>query len=306
MNKDASSPSRRPIVLTSRALAGFGLGAALAVVTVTAVGGGKGVSILDVEAGLLAVVLLGLGYFYWSRRRVPGGASADVPAIRLLQRHPELLVAYNSLSHWLVDISKHSDGVFRNAATVRLAAIQEEMRTLAAGQIVFAGTEAWRTAYEQVLSAPGLHRYFSVAWLRSEDYWRDAPGRHSMQLNYDLIELGVRIERTLILSDFFWPSGATLPAKVICQWMEEQYKRGVVIRLVRESQVENEPELLSDFGIYGSRATGQLDLDDQCRSVRFTLDFDPRGVRLFEERWRRLLLFAVSFQELLDQRVRSG
>jgi len=37
-------------------------------------------------------------------------------------------------------------------------------------------------------------RYFSVAWLRNEDYWRDSPGCRSMQLNYDLIQLGLRIE----------------------------------------------------------------------------------------------------------------
>jgi hypothetical protein len=126
-----------------------------------------------------------------------------------------------------------------------------------------------------------------------------------MQLNYDLIQLGVRIERTLILNDFFWPSGATLPAKVICQWIEDQYKRGIVIRLVRESEIEHESELLYDFGIYGRRATGQLELDEQCRAVRFTLDFTPQGVKLFEDRWRQLLLFAVPFRELLD-RVAQG
>jgi hypothetical protein len=124
-----------------------------------------------------------------------------------------------------------------------------------------------------------------------------------MQLNYDLIQLGVRIERTLILNDFFWPAAATLPAKVICRWIEDQYKRGIVIRLVRESEIEAEPELLRDFGIYGHRATGQLELDEQCRAERFTLDFTPNGLELFEERWRQLLLFTVSFRELLDRKA---
>jgi hypothetical protein len=306
MSPNASSPSRRSIVLTSRALAGFGLGMILAVAVASVIAGGTDGSNLNLEAGLLAVALLGLGYWVFVRRRASREAPADVPAIRLLQRHPELLVAYNSLTHGLVEISKHSDEIFRDTAAVRLAAIQEEMQTLAAGQIIFAGTEAWRTAYEQVLRAPGLHRYFSVAWLRSEDYWRDVPGRHSMQLNYNLIELGVRIERTLILSDFFWPPAAELPANVICQWIEQQHKRGVVIRLLRESQIEGESELLCDFGIYGDRATGVLELDDQCHTVRFTLDFAPRSIQLYEDRWRRLLLFAVSFRELLARRVHRG
>jgi hypothetical protein len=209
------------------------------------------------------------------------------------------------LTDSLCQLADQNDEILRDAAAIRLAAFQEDLRNLAGGRVVFAGTEAWRTAYECVLRTPGLRRYLSVAWLRNEDYWRDAPGRHSMQLNYDLIQLGVCIERTLILNDFFWPASATLPAKVICQWIEEQYKRGIVIRLVRESEIENEPELLCDFGIYGHRATGQLELDEQCRGERFTLDFTSQGMNLFEERWRRLLLFAVSFRELLNRKARG-
>jgi hypothetical protein len=232
---------------------------------------------------------------------------ADEPApTQKLRSRPELLRAHQALTHSLGDLASQNDEILRDTAAVRLAAIQEEMRNLAAGRVIFAGTEAWRTAYERILRTPGLGRYFSVAWLRNEDYWRDAPGRHSMQLNYDLVQLGVRIERTLILNDFFWPPGATLPAKVICQWIEDQYKRGIVIRLVRESEIEAEPELLCDFGIYGHRATGLLELDEQCRAVQFTLDFTPQTVRLFEERWRRLLLFAIPFRELLDRKVRGG
>ena len=42
-----------------------------------------------------------------------------------------------------------------------------------------------------------------------------------------------------------------------------------------------------------------------CRTLRFTLDFTPGAVSLAEERWRRLLLFAVSFREVLDRRART-
>ena len=256
--------------------------------------------------GVSLALFAGLAVACVARTRLTAnGRSAESHFPAALAKHPDLLVAYNSLSHSLVEMSERSDEILRDAAAVRLAAIQEEMRTLAAGKVVFASTEAWRTTYERILRTPGLGRYFSVAWLRSEDYWRDAPGRHSMQLNYDLLQLGVRIERTLILNDFFWPPAATLPAKVICQWIEDQYKRGIVIRLIRESEIEHETEILSDFGIYGHRATGQLELDEQCRALRFTLDFTPQGVKLFEDRWQRLLLFAVSFRELLD-RVAQG
>lgn len=258
------------------------------------------------SAGALTAALL-LSITLIRRHRAHASSPADKQAaVQKLRSHPELLCAHHALTHSLCQLADQDDEVLRDTAAVRLATFQEDLRNLAAGKVVFAGTEAWRTAYERVLRTPSLGRYFSVAWLRSEDYWRDAPGRHSMQLNYDLIQLGVRIERTLILNDYFWPAAATLPAKVICQWIEEQYKRGIVIRLVRESEIEGEAELLTDLGIYGHRATGQLDLDEQCRTERFTLDFTPQTMGLFEERWRRLLLFAVPFRKLLDQKARGG
>ncbi len=260
---------------------------------------GTATFIAAVLAGLLSITLMRC-------RLADSPASSDeATPVWKLRSHPELLCAHNSMIHSLCQLAGQDDEILRDCVAVRLAVIQEELKSLGDGRVVFVGTESWRTAYERILRSPGLGRYFSVAWLRSEDYWRDAPGRHSMQLNYDLIQLGVRIERTLILNDFFWPPAAALPAKVICQWIEEQYKRGIVIRLVRESQIADEPELLADFGIYGYRATGQLDLDESCRTVRFTLDFAPQAVSLFEERWRRLLLFAVSFREVLDRKARG-
>ena len=36
------------------------------------------------------------------------------------------------------------------------------------------------------------------------------------------------------------------------------------------------PDLLADFGIYGDRAVGTQELDEQSRTVRFTLSFDPQ------------------------------
>ena len=255
------------------------------------------------SAGALAVALLVSTTLIRRHLGHRSSSTGESATVRKLRSHPELLCAHHTLTHSLCQLADQTDEILRDTAAVRLAAIQEELRNLADGKAVFAGTEAWRTVYERILRTPGLGKYFSVAWLRSEDYWRDAPGRHSMQLNYDLIQLGVRIERTLILNDFFWPPGAALPAKVICQWIEDQYKRGIVIRLVRESEIEDEPELLCDFGIYGRRATGQLELDEQCRAVRFTLDFTPQWVRRFEERWRRLLLFAVTFRDLIDRKA---
>jgi len=210
------------------------------------------------------------------------------------------------ISKGLENLAEQPDPILQELAGLRLAAIADDIRRMGEGKIALDGTESWRTAYERVLRTPGLTRYFSVAWLRNEDYWRDSPGKHGMRLNYDLVQLGLRIERTLILADFFWPTGALLPAKSVCRWIEQQHKQGIIVRLVRESEIADEQELLCDFGIYGNRAMGLLQLDEQCRTTRFTLDFDMRSVQLAEERWRRLLLFAISFRDLLDQKARGG
>ena len=206
-----------------------------------------------------------------------------------------------SMSTSVAEILSREDAIFRELADIQLDVVSNDLRSMASGQLVFTGSESWRTAYERILRSPGLRHYLSVAWLRTEDYWRDAPGRRSIRLNYDLAELGLRIERIVILNDFFWAPGALLPAKPVLSWLVDQHKHGIGLRLVRESEIEAETDLLGDFGIYGDRAVGRLDLDDQCRSLRFTLNFNPQGLRLAEEQWRRLELFAVSFREVLDQ-----
>lgn len=216
--------------------------------------------------------------------------------------HHDLQESYNSFSASLVQFADRSDEILKEAAMLKLAAIQDELQSLVAGRIVFSDTEAWRTTYETILRTPGLKRYFSVARLRNEDYWRNAPGQHSMRLNYELARSGVRIERTLILNDFFWPPATALPAKDISRWIGEQAKYGLIMRLVRESELDEERELLGDIGIYGDRACGLLELDELCQTIRFTLDFSEQTRRRFEDRWRRLLLFAVPFQQRLDQK----
>ena len=206
----------------------------------------------------------------------------------------------------IVGLANQPDDILQEAALLRLTSIQEEILSFARGKVVFSATEAWRTVYEQILRSPDVRRYRSVAWLKNEDYWQDVPGRSSMQLNYDLLDAGVRIERILILCDFFWPTSALLPSADIRHWIDEQYQRGISIGLIRESDIDAEPELFCDFGIYGDRATGLWELDNQCRTVRFTLDFSEQSIRLAVERWRGLLLYAVSYSDLLDRAIQTG
>jgi hypothetical protein len=83
--------------------------------------------------------------------------------------------------------------------------------------------------YEQILRSPGIRHYRSVAWIRNEVYWRDVPGRRSMELNYDLLDRGIQIERTLIVCDFYWPPAAVLPSADILPWIDDQHWHALAI-----------------------------------------------------------------------------
>ena len=55
------------------------------------------------------------------------------------------------------------------------------------------------------------------------------------------------------------------------------------------------------MGLYGTRAVGIQELDERCRTIRFTLSFNDSDLQLARNRWERLELFAKPFRELLDQ-----
>jgi hypothetical protein len=188
--------------------------------------------------------------------------------------------------------------VLRGFALLRLDSVAEQVRSLARGRVVFSGTETWRTVYERVLESPGLGEYLSVAWVKTRDYWQDPPGRQSMRLNYELAGRGLRIERVVILRGPLWTAGEVLPSPDILPWLDEQHRHGIRVFLVRESAVLNEPDLLADFAIYGSRATGEQELDEQSRTLRFVLAFDPQSVRLARDRWERLSLYVTPYADL--------
>ena len=201
----------------------------------------------------------------------------------------------------LTMIARQNDLLYRDLALTRLEAIAHEVETLARGEVVFTATETWRTAYQQILETLRLKTYFSVAWVRTNDYWNDAPGRQSINFNYDLIGRGFRIERVHILADDLWPFDEKLPAGGILEWLVEQRGRGIHVSLIRESDLSKEPDLVRDFAIYGDRATGTQELDEQSHTVRFILAFDEQRIRQSLDRWERLKLFSTSFENLMDR-----
>lgn len=194
-----------------------------------------------------------------------------------------------------------ADPLLRDLTLSKTATIIDDLRRLANGRVTFPSTETWRAAYQNALSDPYITEYRSVSWVKTEDYWQDLPAQQSMRLNYDLINRGVRIERILILGWNLWLPETHLPMNSIRRWIEEQHYRGIAISLVRETDLVNEQDLLRDFGIYGNRATGEQELDNDSRTVRFVLSFDEPSRRLARDRWDRLNLFAIPYEKLLDQ-----
>src|SRR3954462_2074181 len=133
-----------------------------------------------------------------------------------LAREADLFEHYIAFGNSLIVLAKRSDEpVLHKFALVKLDSVNEQVRTLAEGRIVFSGTETWRTVYEQLLQSPDLGSYRSVAWVKARVYWQDAPGRQSMRLNLALARKGLRIERIVILRDALWPEGSRLPSPAI-------------------------------------------------------------------------------------------
>ena len=123
-------------------------------------------------------------------------------------RFPEMEMAlkdtHRQLGRLAACRSLDSD-VYRTRVVLRLRNIAEQLAKLGQGRLVFESTETWRTVYEDVLKACQPRRYLSVALIRTDDYWRDAPGENSLEFNYMLVDHGFHVHRVFIIDDFFWP-----------------------------------------------------------------------------------------------------
>ena len=223
--------------------------------------------------------------------RVPVALAAD----------HDLFHEYEKFTNGLLDIAGQRNSMFRELAKFRISSVCDEITELAAGKTEFRSTETWRSVYQQILEGLEVKAYYSVAWVRSVEYWSDSPGRQGMQLNFDLAERGYRIERVVILPDSLWPYDAELPVPEIRHWLDQQYQHGLVLALVREHELANETDILGDFGVYGDQAVGFQVLDEQSRTVLYRLDFSPLARKKAHDRWERLNLYAKPYQGLVDR-----
>lgn len=267
------------------------------IILLTGSAGLAGALALSVAVGALACGALG---WLLSETLRP---TVSIPSPDSLAAFPECC---REIVSGLLAITSNPDPAFQDLMQARLAFLSEQVRDWSQGRLQFSGTEAWRTAYETVLTAPDISEYRSVAWLKSGEYWQDLPGKQGMQLNFELVDRGVRIERLLILGWNLWPPELRVPHASIRRWIDEQHYRGVWVMLVRECDLVTEQDLLRDIGIYGDRAVGELHSDDCSRTVSFTLSFDPAAVRLAHEHWARLKLFARPYAELVERAPGPG
>lgn len=196
-----------------------------------------------------------------------------------------------------IDDKLHREILLETLQTITIAA-----GTAAHGKFQFESTERWRTYYERLLTSPGLHVYRSVAVVRKPSYWQTEAGIKGMQLNHQLSESKrLTIERVVVLTNELWPDRNALPVERIQEWLIEQHHHGISLYLVREFELSGEADLLVDMGIYGSRAIGIQELDDHGNTGRFTLQFGMEHLQQAEERWQRLLVYAVKYSDFLDR-----
>lgn len=218
----------------------------------------------------------------------------------LLSHDKQVFELYRRMAGALLQLNQQADLIFRDLALDEIEETVETLETVATGKITYTDTETWRLAYERLLRSPGTSGYSSVALIRTDNYWRDEPGRRSLQLNQELASTGkLAIQRIAIVDDCLWPKEAIRPEPQVFQWLHRQHHYGIKIRVVRLSTVATESDLLVDLGIYGSRAVGVQEVNDEGRTVRFTLSFDFNQVLAAEERWERLSIYATPFAELV-------
>jgi hypothetical protein len=253
---------------------------------------------LAVLMALLLAVLLPLAASWWA----VSGQSELLQLALTLASNSQLKEHSQRLAAALRQIADQVDPISRELAIARVGQIEHDLSEIAQGRFLYLGTETWRMPYERLLRSPGLYRYRSVALIRTANYWQDEPGRQSTKLNCEIAGSGkVEIERIVLVADALWPMRDRLPVEPIHSWLCTQSQHGIKLKLIRQSVLDSEPDLVADLGIYGNRAVGHQEIDERGRTVRFTLAFDLMELLAAEERWRRLSLYAVSLQEILDQ-----
>ena len=252
--------------------------------------------------GLITSVAIGLLVYLTLRRVEPDFESDTLELLFQLSKDEKVEQAQKNISKALYQASQRKDAVFQTLLETRLANITDDINQLGKGRIEFSNTESWRVFYEQLLRSPSTTMYRSVSHIETIHYWQDGAGEKSTSLNLEIHDSGkVSIERIAIVADHLWPRDEPFPERPIRRWIDQQHRYGIWIELVRESDLDADPHLIADFGIYGFRAVGRQVSDSSGRTTRFTLSFEYEDVKEAEANWERLKVFTKSYASILDQ-----
>ena len=194
-----------------------------------------------------------------------------------------------------------ADAIIRQYITLKLADAAEHVEVLADGSFAFSDADVWLRVYRQILETRGITKYWSIAWVKSADYWQNEFGRQCIAADFEAIEQNTLLQRLVILSDDVWPASVHLPREPIRQWLEDQNNVGVWLGLIRESALAGQPDLPIDVGIFGEGIVATQEFDHQCQSLCFVLSFDAVRARKLKIIWNRLKSQVVSYWTLLDQ-----
>ncbi len=289
---------------SSSTIARAGIGIALLVLSTSLYASGAVNALLLLTCWIAVLALVTCLALVAQRRKEPVDLPASIARWLRISRDEPAAEVHERMLGSIEAVVDNQDPIFRELADSRLQTIASRVETLASGIIEYSSTESWRVAYEQLLRSPGLHLYRSVSHVESAHYWQDGPGQQSTRLNLELHDARIiSVERTAIIADHLWPDDETFPVEPIRTWLDEQHQHGIWLRLVRESVIANEPDLLADFGIYGSRAVGVQLADAAGRTLRFQLSFDFDRVEQAESIWERLSVYATPYRELLERRL---
>ena len=184
---------------------------------------------------------------------------------------------------------ENTDTVFRELMEQRLreaiAPLRSDWREW---KLVYRG-ELWRNAYRQVLDEDDVHDYKSIAWIKSNDYWQDPPGREAFRYNRDLVNKK-NVQRIFLVRR------SVMDSDEVKNIIRADRSAGITVSVAIEENVPE--ELRHDLGIYGKRAVGYQFTDDRSQTDRFELLFDPEEVQIANTRFAALERWSLTEQEL--------
>ena len=169
-----------------------------------------------VVVGLLVSLLVGLSCNRPVTVDSTSALATELETPLLIALDEEIFALYRRIASLLLKVSQQHDPIYRGIAIEQINELVRRLTTIAAGTLIFEGTETWRIVYERLLRSPGLYLYRSVSWVKNRYYWQDEPGRKSMQVNFELHEQEVlNIERIAIIGDELWPESEAWPVEPI-------------------------------------------------------------------------------------------